>query len=105
MAEALRFFFDAGSGVCLWAGNGEARARYDYAVDHHGLALSAPLKERLDELIARFDTDFDWNDPGGARLWSEDARAAFAQDALSALERLRLELPEPGFVIIDESRL
>jgi hypothetical protein len=29
----LRFFFDAGSGVCLWAYDAEAKARFGYPVE------------------------------------------------------------------------
>ncbi|MFC6661259.1 hypothetical protein [Deinococcus multiflagellatus] len=33
MPYRLRFFFDTGSGICLWAGDPATEARYGLAVD------------------------------------------------------------------------
>ncbi|HOE43498.1 MAG TPA: hypothetical protein PLB25_17990 [Rhodoferax sp.] len=40
----LRYFFDAGSGVCLWAGDDEVQVRYDYPVGLDILPISETLR-------------------------------------------------------------
>ncbi len=98
--HAFRFFFDAGSGTCLWAANTAARDAFGYAVDHRRLALPEPLLAVLDGLIARHDTSIDWDDPGSPGPWTAQDRASFAADALAALARLRTELPA-GWTVAD----
>lgn len=66
MSIVLRYFFDPGSGVCLWSGNAEAEARWGYAVDHAALPLRDGTRRFLQELVVRFDTSIDWSDPGAA---------------------------------------
>lgn len=60
----LRFFFDAGSGVCLWSGNKTAEERFDYPVETSKLNLPADLADELEQLITDYDADFPWDDPG-----------------------------------------
>ena len=90
----FRYFFDAGSGTCLWSANEEARAKYEYAVDHHALPVSEATKVMLDGLIARYDTWLDWNNPGGGSRWNDSDRMAFAEAARQGLAALRREMPD-----------
>lgn len=99
----LRYFFDAGSGVCQWAGNEPAKREYGYAIDEEDLPLSANTRHWLRHLIAWYDTGLDWDSPGGESLWSGDERRRFRQAASEGLERLRREPPPPGLELIDES--
>lgn len=101
MACSFRFFFDPGSGTCLWSANADARAQYGYAVDHHALPIGALMKAALDDLIARYDTWLDWNNPGSGGLWSDEDRNAFNFAARECLHRLRNELP--NCTIADEA--
>ncbi len=97
----LRFFFEAGSGICLWAGNDVARDRYGYAIDHRDLELNSALADRLDRLIALFDTSLDWDDPGRGNIWTELQRREFAEAARSLLKDLNGEVAE-FLTIVDE---
>jgi hypothetical protein len=46
----LRYFFDAGSGTCLWSGNSAAEACFGYAVDMDDLPLGANTRDALRHL-------------------------------------------------------
>ncbi|HVY89090.1 MAG TPA: hypothetical protein VG942_09500 [Hyphomonadaceae bacterium] len=69
----LRFFFDAGSGVCLWSQNEAAKQRFGYAVELDSLDLPAGLAEEAERLISDYDATIDWSDP--ARLVEPDRDA------------------------------
>ena len=104
MQMVFRYFFDPGSGTCLWSANAETEARYDYPVDHHTLPISAALKQRLDRLTQWFDNDYDWDNPAGEGKWSDSEQQAFWREAAATLASLREELPLPGIEIRNELR-
>lgn len=97
----LRFFFDAGAGTCLWAGDDEARRHHDYAVMLEALPLSADTMALGHDLLRRHDARLDWNDPGAPILETARDAAAFHAEARHFLARLRIELGD-GYVVIDE---
>lgn len=101
----LRYFFEYGSGVCLWAGNDAARDRFgDYAIENGALPISTNTRYWLQHLIAWYDTGLDWDDPGsGASPWSEDEWRRFEQAAQEGFRRLVQELPGHDFELFDES--
>lgn len=99
----LRFFFDAGAGVCLWTGNDTAQARHDFAVDVDTLPLSGNTRCLLRHLIAWYDTSLDWDDPGGASPWSAQEAARFRAAVQEAVPRLAQELAVAGYDMFDES--
>lgn len=104
MSIVLRYFFDPGSGVCLWSGNAEAEARWGYAVDHAALPLRDGTRRFLQELVVRFDTSIDWSDPGAAGgRWSAEEWARFRAAAADGLSLLRRELAGQGYVFVDET--
>ena len=80
----MRFFFDAGSGVVLWAGHGPAN------LDE--LPISPRLRTELDSLAAQYDESLNWNYPPHPGPWREARCARFNADARAALARLREEL-------------
>ena len=94
MRYRLRFFFDPGSGVCLWSANDAARERFDYPIELVELPLSDETRQSGEELIGRFDTSLDWSDPGGPSPWTASDAAAFDESALSWLALARHELGE-----------
>lgn len=100
----LRFFFDPGSGVCLWSGNDAARERFGYPVESDLLPLSDETREEVERLIARYDESVDWRDPASEGPWTFEEKLQFAGDARRLLERLRRELGEEC-EIRDEARL
>ncbi len=92
----LRLFPDPGSGICLWAGNDAARARFGYPVEPTQLDLPPALAADLEAFVADYDAVFPWDDPGVrdphrlAALAAEDA--VFAQRINALLLRLKQAL-------------
>jgi hypothetical protein len=62
----LRYFFDPGSGICLWAADDEARAQFGYPVELEELSLAGDTLALGNSLIERFDGSINWSDPGSA---------------------------------------
>lgn len=102
MRYRLRYFFDAGSGVCLWAGDAATQARYGYAVALDALPLSDETRGALGRLIAEFDRSIDWADPVGADVRGAGQAERFADAAREGLALLRRELAPSGFEVVDE---
>ena len=51
----FRYFFDAGSGVCLWSANDAAREKFDYAIELQSLDLPENLlREALHIVNGKF---------------------------------------------------
>jgi hypothetical protein len=97
----LRYFFDAGSGVCLWAGNEQALERFGYAIEAASLGLPDALVAEADRLLTTFDASYDWNDPAGPSPQSESTRLQFVEDAGRFLDSLRNCLG-PDYLVIDK---
>ena len=103
--KRLRYFFDPGSGVCLWAANESANAAYGYAVDHNDLPLSAKTTTLLSRLTAKFDQSLDWNNPAErGPEWTTAAEQEFMGDADLGLQALRDELGTAEFEVAAEHR-
>ena len=79
----LRYFYDAGSGICLWAGDDEATEKYGYPVLLEKLPLSKKTVSIGNELINRFDTSIDREYPPGPSRWNEEEKSRFAKDSNS----------------------
>lgn len=99
----IHYFFDAGSGTCLWAGDDATEARHDFAIDPADLPLSTNTQRWLQYLIAWYDTSLNWDDPGGASPWSDNEQARFRLAAQEGVTRLQQELAPAGYEICDES--
>ena len=96
----LRFAFEAGAGVCLWAANDDAQARFGLAVEQADLPLDGALRQTGEALIERFDTSLDWTDPAGPTPWTAGEADAFESAASAWLADLRAALGD-GFEIVD----
>ena len=97
----LRFFFDAGSGTCLWSDNPAARDRFDYAVDLSTLPVPENLWRQALYVTYWYDTSIDWNYPPDPSQWSAEESAGFHAAADALLARLR-EALGPDFELADE---
>ena len=104
MRYEIRYFFDPGSGVCLWAKNAAAREKFGYAIDHWNLELSENTKRWLQHLITWFDTSIDWESPPDGR-WSEEDELRFRQAAVKGIELLRAELRPPQWEFFEEIKI
>lgn len=99
----IRFFFDAGSGVCLWAGDDASNERHGFAINTGDLPLSSNTCYWLQHLIAWYDTSLDWDNPAGDSLWSGEEEARFRLAVQEGVRRLQQELAPAGYEICDES--
>jgi hypothetical protein len=98
----LRFFFDTGSGICLWSANDAAREKFDYPVPLEALPLPETIRRRGEFLIAWYDTFMDWElSPQPSRWWPREQHGfnAATQELLALLE----EHLGPAFELVDES--
>jgi hypothetical protein len=98
----LRFFFDHGSGVCLWTANDAAHERFgDYPVPLAALPLAEETGREGEDLLTWYDTSLDGDDPAGPSPWGTDEFSAFRAAAQRFLTRLRDELG-PAFEVVGE---
>lgn len=100
----IRYFFDPGSNVCLWAKNFTARERFGYPINHWELPLSENAKRWLQYLIAWFDTSIDWSAPSDSNhYWSPSEIEQFKVAAQKGFEFLCQELPSSQYSLVNES--
>lgn len=100
----LRLFFDAGSGVLLWANDDEAKARFGYPVEAEMLDIPPDLRAEIDQLARDYDDTFPWDDPASGKAVAPDRvmfgyedNPPFSGRVRALLPRLRAALP--GFNI------
>lgn len=98
----LRYFFDPGAGVCLWAANDAARERFDYPVDARDLPLPENTWWKVWYVCAWFDTSIDWDYPPNPSPWNREERERFNAEAQKLLTLVREQLG-PEFEVVDES--
>ena len=99
----LRYFFEPGSGICLWSENELARDRFGYPVELDSLELTSSVKMQAEELIERFDTSIDWSYPPVPSLWSDMECERFQVETAGLLRSLQ-ECLGTGFEIRDCTR-
>lgn len=88
----IRYCFDAGSGICLWAANDAARDRWGYAIAADALSLPPDLGHAVERLVAWYDQSIDWSYPPNPSPWSTSERERFNLAAQSLLHALRTVL-------------
>jgi hypothetical protein len=88
----VRFFFDYGSGICLWAGNALTRERFGYPIEPEQLGLSPATTAEVEHLLAWYDQSLDWEHPPEAIPWSQAACGRFNAAMLQLLAALQREL-------------
>ncbi len=98
----IRFFFDAGSGICFWAGNDAALERFDYSIETKDLGLNENIWRRIGYLNSWYDTSLDWNYPSNPSPWDNTELQRFNHEAQKLLVLVRDQLG-PDYEIIDES--
>jgi hypothetical protein len=96
----LRFFCDAGYGVCLWAQDAVARARFGYPAASRDLDIPEDLRTEIAQLVTDYDATFPCDDPGSGdivattRTMSGHAEnPPFATRVRGLLPALRAALP------------
>jgi hypothetical protein len=101
-AYRIRFFFDWGSGTCLWSANDAARQAFDYPIDPGKLPLSAETIDRIGRMCAWYDKALNWDYPPDPGPWRQDECDRFNGQSALLLESIRRELGA-DFDVIDES--
>ena len=86
------FFFDCGSGYCLWSADDRTRDRFDYPIEHDELPLSSAVIAKLTELCDRVDRSLNWDYPPDPGPWRQDECDRFNADVADVIARLRAEL-------------
>jgi hypothetical protein len=96
----LRFFFDAGAGVCLWAQDEAAKARFGYPVEADALDIPVELRAELEQLVTDYDDTFPWDDPGSGEgvepdrtMFGYEENPPFVTRVRALLPKLRAALP------------
>lgn len=98
----FRFSFDPGSGICLWATNDAARAKYGYPANISDLLLPENMRLLAHHIIAWYDTSIDWRYPRVQSPWTDTERTRFNGETQSLLTALRRQLGH-DFDIYDAS--
>ena len=89
----MKFMFDWRSGVCLWADNEAAKAKFNgYPVETCDLPISDGLKATLEDLIYLYDEAFDFEESNGDLLWDKNQIEEFLCTAREAYACLCEEL-------------
>jgi len=100
MKYIFRFFFDYGSGVCIWAANEIAEKKFGYPVLSDELPISKALIDELDSLVIEYDDSLDWDNPPDSP-WTEEQFINFDNRANIAYIKLCKELG-PNYEIKNE---
>lgn len=100
---SIAYFFDVGSGICLWAKNDLARQKYGYPIDHRALPFDEFLKNDIQDLLNYYDTSLDWDNPPGPSPWAQTQWDAFYRAKQKMYERIIFALGEE-YEVIDRSR-
>ena len=100
----LRFFFDAGSGVCLWAYDDAAKARFGYPVESDMLDITPELRAEIEQLLRDYDDTFPWDDPASGEpvaadrtVFGYEDNPPFRDRITELLTKLRAALPDITF--------
>ena len=89
----MKFMFDWRSGVCLWADNEAAKAKFNGSpVETCDLPISDGLKATLEDLIYLYDEAFDFEESNGDLLWDKNQIEEFLCTAREAYACLCEEL-------------
>lgn len=98
----FRYFFDAGSGICLWSGNLATNEKYTYAVELNKLGLNENIIRKANYLMAWYDTSIDWDSSSKLSPWLEEERIRFDCESM-VLYKCFCEALGSDFEIINES--
>lgn len=104
-----RFFLDAGSGVCLWAQDAEAKARFGYRVVSRELDIpedlrAQDLRAEIEQRATDHDATFACDDPGSGDILAPSRTMSGYEASPHFATRVRVRLPalqaaRPGFAI------
>jgi hypothetical protein len=98
----LRFFFDAGSGICFWTANKLTEARFkNYPVQAEALPLSPKTIEQINQIATWYDRSLNWDYPPDPSPWRQEEWDRFNRAVKDLLDTVRQELGD-SFEISNE---
>lgn len=89
----LRLFFDAGSGVLLWAQDEAAKACFGYPVEAADLDVPDEMRAEIEQLVTDYDDTFPWDDPGSGAIVEPDRTMFGYEENPPFVTRVRALLP------------
>lgn len=98
----FRYYFEPGSGNCLWPDDEEAIQTYDYTVELEDLPLSEETIAMGRQVMNRFDNAQDWTHFTNPLAYSEEEKRGIKDDSDRFFARVVAELG-PGYEIINEA--
>ena len=104
----LRFFFDTGSGGCLWPENDNSYRDFDYGPYTSGdrlpsfFSLSEETFKRCAEICAWYENSLDWNAIHDPLLWRQEECDRFNAAVQELIKDIRQELGD-DFGVIDRA--
>lgn len=96
----IRFWFEHG-GICLWSVNGNAKDKYDYAIESSKLPISLELVKKLNELEDEYYSYLDWDYPLNPSPWTKEHKQDFINRATDIYNDLCEELGNEYKIIND----
>ena len=101
----LKYFFDVGSGVCLWAGDSKTEEILGYAIELEKIEISENTRKWLTYLIHWFDTSIDWEEPTKPNgNWTNLEQLNFQEAYKKGLDLLIGDLSRKSYKItVDEN--
>ncbi len=99
----IRFFFDHGSGTCLWSGNDLTRKKFNYAILPEKLPLSMETTKRANDLVDWYDQPMNLNYPPHPSLWRQEECDRFNKAVEELICLLKTELGDE-FELVNEDR-
>lgn len=98
----INYFFDSGSGICLWSADINTENAYGYAIEFDSIPLSSNTIKWLKYLIAWFDTAIDWTNPGEKiSRWTVHEEFRFQLAFQKGLKLLQLDLDPDLYEVSD----
>ena len=99
----IRFFFDYGSGVCLWAGDNYTSnlLGYPISIEADFLALDTTLIAEANRLIDLYDESLNWESPLDDSPWSQETWSEFFEDTRKLYSSLREAFQECIILVND----
>lgn len=97
----LRVVIDAGSGVCLWAQDAEAKARFVYPLESGDLDLPDGFRAGTEQLVTDDDDTFPWDESGSGSLVEPDRTMFGDEENPHFATRVRALLPKLRAALAD----
>lgn len=101
----VRFFFDYGTGNCLWSADDDTDAAFGYPIDHRTLPLSPATIATIDDMLTWYDTSLNWEYPPDPGPWRQAECERFNQAVAVLFAAIQAELGDACDVLNEQPDL